>query len=115
MQNCSAEAIEKTCLLHVHKLKPSTTTEEHLGDIKCTFPEAKVEKLNSMFPQLYSSFTVCINYDNLNKAWDDSIWPMGAHVTKFFLRKKDPHQPKYDVSNEYSETIQQTIAVLGQI
>ncbi|KAG5888944.1 hypothetical protein JTB14_012203 [Gonioctena quinquepunctata] len=49
MQNCSAEAIEKTCLLHVYKLKPFTTTEELLGDIKGTFPEAKVEKLNSMF------------------------------------------------------------------
>ncbi|KAG5872631.1 hypothetical protein JTB14_003719 [Gonioctena quinquepunctata] len=90
MQNCSAEAIEKTCLLHVYKLKPSTTTEELLGDIKGTFPEAKVDTLNSMFPQLYSSFTVCINYDNLNKAWDESIWPMGAHVKKFFLRKKRP-------------------------
>ncbi|KAG5872184.1 hypothetical protein JTB14_013241 [Gonioctena quinquepunctata] len=76
MQNCSAEAIKKTCLLHVNKLKPSTTTEKLLGDIEDTFPEAKVEKLNSMFPQLYSSFTVCINYDNLNKAWNKSIWPM---------------------------------------
>ncbi|KAG5867867.1 hypothetical protein JTB14_037947 [Gonioctena quinquepunctata] len=88
--NCSTAGINKTCLLHVYKLTPSTTTEELLRDIKGSFPEAKIEKINSMFPQLYSSFTVCINQCNLEKAWDESVWPMGAHVRRFFLKRRVP-------------------------
>ncbi|KAG5886326.1 hypothetical protein JTB14_034789 [Gonioctena quinquepunctata] len=86
--NCSTAGINKTCLLHVYKLTPSTTSEELLRDIKGSFPEAKIENINSMFPQLYSSFTVCINQCNLEKAWDESVWPMGVHVRRFFLKKR---------------------------
>ncbi|KAG5895825.1 hypothetical protein JTB14_028529 [Gonioctena quinquepunctata] len=48
MANCTTKAIEKSCSFHVYKLKPSATSESLLEDIKCTFPEAKVEKIRSM-------------------------------------------------------------------
>ncbi|KAG5897589.1 hypothetical protein JTB14_019537 [Gonioctena quinquepunctata] len=87
MANCSTKAIEKSCSLHVYKLKPSATSESLLEDIKGTFPEAKVEKIRSMRPDIYSSFKVDIDQSNLEKACDESVWPMGAHVNRFFWKK----------------------------
>ena len=77
----------KKAFLYVSRLHSSTESTDVSTFLKATFPEIECEKLTSKFPQHYSSFKVTIDFLNLEKAMDGSIWPHGCFVTRFFHRK----------------------------
>lgn len=74
--------------LHVYKLHPHTTEVELNNYLKQAFPEVTSEKLNSRYPNYYSSFKVTIHEEHLNTAMDPSFWPKGVLVNRFFHKRK---------------------------
>ncbi|KAG5861581.1 hypothetical protein JTB14_004145 [Gonioctena quinquepunctata] len=74
----------KMSFLHVYKMHPETIPEDLISILSPLFPEVRCEKLNSMYPNLYSSFKVTILECNVEKALNPSIWPKGTWVKKIF-------------------------------
>lgn len=81
------KTVPKKAYLFVSRLDPDTTVEMLSKYIKENFAEAICEPLKSRYPETYASFKITINMDNLSKAMDASVWPMGALVTRYFLKK----------------------------
>nr|CAI5836855.1 unnamed protein product [Callosobruchus analis] len=71
----SIKGVEKMVSIHVSRLAPSTTAEELWKLLKPKFPEAKCEPLQSLRPDIYSSFKVSLSHNNLKSAMDASNWP----------------------------------------
>lgn len=78
----------KLSFLHVYKLHPSTTTEQLTSYLKPSFPEVSCEKMNSRYPEYYSSFKIVVNELNSAKAEDPSLWPAGCCVNRYVHFKK---------------------------
>ncbi|KAG5866958.1 hypothetical protein JTB14_038456 [Gonioctena quinquepunctata] len=76
----------KMSFLHVYKMHPETIPEDFISILSPLFPES-VKNLNSMYPNLYSSFKVTILECNIEKALNPSIWPKGTWVKKIFHRR----------------------------
>lgn len=74
--------------LHIYRLNPQTTSEELTELMKKHFPKVRCESLNSKHPELYSSFKVTILASNFRKAMDSDLWPFGACVSRFFMKRK---------------------------
>lgn len=87
-KNSDIKATPKNVSLHVYRLAPDTTVEDLTNVLKINFPEAICEKLNSRFPDIYSSFKVTINDYNFKKATDSSLWPNGACISHFFVKNR---------------------------
>lgn len=81
------KTVPKKTFLFISRLDPTTTVDMMNKFVKLSFPEAHCELLNSKFPNLYSSFKVTINLNNLDRALDATEWPQGALVTRFFQKK----------------------------
>lgn len=84
----SIKTVPKYVVLHVYRLDPQTTVNQLSNLLQINFPEVKCEKLISRLSELYSSFKVTILEHNFAKAMDPNIWPDGACVSKFFMKRK---------------------------
>lgn len=73
--------------LHVYKLHPSTTTQNMIDFLKPIFPDVEVSKLDSRYPDYYSSFKVTVKETMLTAATSPTLWPKGTCVNRFFHRK----------------------------
>ncbi|KAG5889164.1 hypothetical protein JTB14_038188 [Gonioctena quinquepunctata] len=90
--NINIKIIPKLVYLHVNKINPRITVEKLKSILIDSFPEVVVEKINSMYPDHYSSFKVSVDFANSTKAMHPNIWPKGAYVNQFFHRRKDAKQ-----------------------
>nr|CAI5861135.1 unnamed protein product [Callosobruchus analis] len=77
----------KMVSIHVSRLAPSTTAEELWKFLEPKFPEAKCEPLQSLRPDIYSSFKVSLSHNNLKSAMDASNWPKNVCVRHFFQKR----------------------------
>lgn len=89
-ENSKLIGVPKTVALHVYRLSPNTTEEQVVDFLKHDFSEVKCEKLKSRNPDLYSSFKVEINENNLESALNANIWPTNARVRRFLYPRLIP-------------------------
>lgn len=82
------KAAERKAFLHVYKLHPETEIKTLISYLSPIFPEVKIEKMNALHPQYYSSFKVEIDFTNMDKAMNPDLWPVGTCINRFFHRKK---------------------------
>lgn len=76
--------------LHLYNLHPTTKTEDAITYLKPDFPEVQVEKLNSLHPDIYSSFEIGVNQKNREEVMNSNRWPSGVRINRFFLQRKKP-------------------------
>lgn len=87
--SATLKGVQRKVALHVYRLAPSTTPENVKEFLKPHFPEVTCEAMNSRNPEEYSSFKVCIQEENLQRALDPTIWPTHACVNRFlYLRRR---------------------------
>lgn len=96
---CSKElrAVPKYVSLHVTRMDPETKPEVMKTILEKEFPEVVCEKINSKYPELYSSFKITIKQENFKKAWRRDLWPQGSLVSRFFFKKGMPSQTQVRV------------------
>ncbi|KAJ3646845.1 hypothetical protein Zmor_024414 [Zophobas morio] len=87
VDNSTLKAVPRRSFIHVYRLNPSTTAkdiEDHLcmSNI-CTF---RVVKLQSRYPNLYSSFKVTIDHKDQDVAMKPETWPPGSCINRIFHR-----------------------------
>lgn len=82
----SLKTAPKLAFLYVSRLDPVTVADDLAGVLKPKLPEVTCEKIESKYPQHYSSFKVKIYLHNFETAMDASIWPAGCYVSRFFHR-----------------------------
>lgn len=73
---------------HVTKLDPKTTAEDLKRFLQADLPEVRVDKLDSLHPDSYSSFKIGISEESESKVLDPSFWPSGSRVNRFFHARK---------------------------
>nr|CAI5834652.1 unnamed protein product [Callosobruchus analis] len=95
----SVRGVEKQISLHVTRLHPNTKTDDMESMVKSNFPEAVVEKLNSKYSDVYSSFKVMISENNFKSALDADKWPKNACINHLLQRRQNA-QPVSRHSNE---------------
>lgn len=78
------KAIPKKAYLYVTRLMKNTEATVLQKYLKTEFPEVECTKLENNFDSNYERFKVTINYSNLEKSHNAHIWPVGAHVSRFF-------------------------------
>ena len=78
------EAISKKAYIHVYRLSPKTTKEQMQEHLKSYLNEFDIEKLNSKYPDLYSSFKLTLDFDELETVMKSEIWPKGTRINRFF-------------------------------
>ncbi|XP_050513250.1 uncharacterized protein LOC126888865 [Diabrotica virgifera virgifera] len=88
---CNIEAVPQMINLHVTRLKPDTKPEQlekflenHLDGVKCEIHQSKK-------PDIYASMKVTIRRDLIKNAWKREIWPSGALVSFFKMRRTLSH------------------------
>lgn len=79
--------VEKKSILFVSRLKANTPANLLENYLKSDFPEVQCSALESKYPNDYSSFKVCINSSNIERAMKPEMWPAGAYVAKFFQKR----------------------------
>lgn len=87
VSNIGIRAAKTSRFFHVTKLDPETSIEGLLDYLQPSFPEVKVEKLNSKYPESYTSFKIMVFQENEDRIFDPSFWPAGCRVNRFFLRR----------------------------
>lgn len=60
------------------------TIEGIKNSLQTNFPAVETEKLNSLHPNLYSSFKVIIYEKYFEKAWNPDVRSVGAWINHFF-------------------------------
>lgn len=83
----NVEGIEKCLNLHVHNLKPDTTEDQLQTFLSKSFPGVTCVKLNSKYPEKYSSFKVSISKNFTDSIKNPSCWPKNAYV-RYFLHRR---------------------------
>lgn len=83
-------AASKMVSLFVSRLKPSTQLDTLKSYVQKHFSEAECSTLTPKHPEHYSSFRVCIDSSNVNRAMDPTLWPAGTYVAKFFPKRQIP-------------------------
>ncbi|XP_050511287.1 uncharacterized protein LOC126887684 [Diabrotica virgifera virgifera] len=86
----SVETVPKFVSLHGTRLKPQTTPDNLHKMLAVSFPEVQCVVHKSKMPEAYSSMKVTINQENLKRAWNKDVWPKGAVVSKFFVKRRVP-------------------------
>lgn len=82
------KVVPKKAFIFVSRLEPGTKSEAIVELIKTEMPEAQCEELKSKFPQIYTSFKVTVDMQNLDKIMNSKLWPSGAYVSRFFHRRQ---------------------------
>lgn len=80
--------VPKYVSLHVTRLHPQTKATDVLNILKDKFPGVSCEIHESRHPDKYVSMKVNIRQENLKDAWKKEVWPSGALVSKFFVKKR---------------------------
>ena len=73
--------------LHVYRLDPGTTEEAltaYLTTMNIKYPVCT--KLSAKHPEIYSSFKVSFDINDLEKLQHPDFWPKGTRVNRFFHR-----------------------------
>lgn len=78
------QTVPKSVFVHIYRLHPNTKTNDVLEYVQPMFPEAKCEALVPKHQGVYSSFKLEVYRENINKILDDSIWPPGTCVRRFY-------------------------------
>ncbi|KAJ8911696.1 hypothetical protein NQ315_017149 [Exocentrus adspersus] len=81
-------AVPRIVWLHVCRLDPQTTEANLREALVANFPEIICEKIESRYPDLYSSFKVSILEKHFDKSMCPDMWPEGACISKFFMRRR---------------------------
>lgn len=87
---CGIRAATTYKFFHVTKLHPETTAEELAKFLKSDLPKVRVEKLDSLHPESYSSFKIAVSEANEKKILNPSLWPSGCRINRFFHARKKP-------------------------
>lgn len=80
--------------IHVYKLRVGTTAQDLVDYLVPSFPEVKVEMLNSAHPDWYSSCKITVLKQNEAKAMDPELWPAGVRLSRFFVFRRREEQEK---------------------
>ncbi|KAK5639551.1 hypothetical protein RI129_012043 [Pyrocoelia pectoralis] len=82
------KAAPKKTYLHISRLDPDTKESDILEYLASTTKEITCEKMNSMAPQIYSSFKIGVDQKFVEKLLTPESWPNGVTVKLFFHKKK---------------------------
>nr|CAI5865826.1 unnamed protein product [Callosobruchus analis] len=82
------KGVGKRSFLHVSRVKPDTKVEDMELFLKVNFPGMTVEKWNSKYPNVYSSFIIGILQSQYKSAMFPDIWPANASVRNFLHKKE---------------------------
>lgn len=82
--NCGLSAVPKKNYLHVTRLTPNTSCDDVLNFLRPHFDDVECEKLQSRYPQFYSSFKVGVQNLDFKRALSPDVWPLGVQVSQFF-------------------------------
>lgn len=85
--NLNLKAVQKKIPLFVSRLEPSTSTEDIINNFTDKIPGMDCEKINTKYPESYSSFKITVNSQNYSEAVNPKNWPIGVLVKKFFRGK----------------------------
>lgn len=85
--------VQSWCHFYASRLSTETTDTSLTGYLNDkNFNDVMVVKMNSKFPNIYSSFKVSVPAKDKEKLFRSEIWPNNAVVSPFFqflLRKKN--------------------------
>lgn len=87
---CSLRAAPIMAHFHLTRLHPDTKREDVVSYLDGTLPGVVVEQLGSKFPASYSSFKLSVPEGMATEILNPSIWPAGALVNHFFVRRRRP-------------------------
>lgn len=82
------QAVPKYAALHVTRLAPGTKPEQLKAFLEPNFPQVQCEMHQSKHPELYTSMKVTIRQEDFRNAWKREVWPNGALISKFFVKKR---------------------------
>lgn len=97
-ENDQVKAVPKFVSFHVSRLLPGTKPENLKSLLEHHFSEVTCEEHRSKHPEIYTSMKVTIKQEDLRNAWKKEVWPRGALVSRFFIRRRvlanqtDPQQ-----------------------
>ncbi|KAJ3641337.1 hypothetical protein Zmor_027849 [Zophobas morio] len=80
----SIQAIPRMGYVHVYRLCPNTTAEQLQQHLVPKVSVINIEKLNSKHPEIYASFKLTVDLNDVNAAMDPKIWPTGTRINRFF-------------------------------
>lgn len=86
--NNQVQAVPKFTSLHVTRLAPGTKPEQLQDFLEPNFTDVKCEEHVSKHPDIYSSMKVTIKQDDFRNAWKREVWPSGAIVSRFFMKRR---------------------------
>lgn len=78
------KTVPKKSLIYVSRFAPETTAESVRGIVSGLCPEVECERVQSKYPQYYSSFKIAVNDSNKELIMDPEVWPSGIYINKFF-------------------------------
>lgn len=87
-EGLTLKSVPTKAYLHISKLDPNTTVAQLSEYLRPTCADVACEKLESRFPNIYSSFKVGVSKDNVDKLLSPSCWPKGTRVSRFFYRQR---------------------------
>uniref|UniRef100_A0A1Y1LPE0 Uncharacterized protein n=2 Tax=Photinus pyralis TaxID=7054 RepID=A0A1Y1LPE0_PHOPY len=98
--------VVKKLHFHVCRLHPNTEADflkEYL--IKNNIVNAEVTKLNSKFPDVYSSFKISVGENLKESILKPDLWPSGVLINRFFWNpsKVDDRPPSENQSDEKAQ------------
>ena len=80
--------------LHIYRLDPGTTEDElvsYLTNKNIKYPSCT--KLVAKHPEIYSSFKIQFDINDLEKLQKPDFWPRGSRVNRFFHRIPQQEKP----------------------
>lgn len=75
-------------------------TEEEVTDMLSKICVAKCEKLHLWHSKKYSSFRICVPFDEKDKILDGKMWPKGALLNRYFFPKARKEEKKSENSQQ---------------
>lgn len=80
---------ERYSYFHVCYLDPKLNDRDLMSYLKdCNITQVKCEKLNSKFPDEYSSFKIGVPYSQVETIKNPEIWPEGVSINRFFQKRQ---------------------------
>lgn len=83
---CDIKGVSKFRHFHVYRLEPTMTSEKLINYIKTkNIPDVMCEKLNSKYPEEYSSFKISVPEAYANQVITPEMWPEGICINRFLF------------------------------
>lgn len=84
-EDCEVSAVPRLAFLHVSNLSVATSVEDLTSMLKrAHFEDFYIEKLNSKYPESYSSFKFTIQADDLERIKNPALWAKRVKINRFF-------------------------------